>query len=95
MESILDWATVRQFRRGDNPARWRGHLDQLLAMPSKIKKVEHHNALPFNGIADFMRKLARQDGTGAQALAFLILTAARSGEVRGAMRGQIDAEARV
>ena len=95
VESILDWATVRQFRHGDNPARWRGHLDQLLAMPSKIKKVEHHSALPFDGIADFMQKLARQEGTGALALSFLILTAARSGEVRGATRGEIDAEARI
>lgn len=95
VESVLDWATVRQFRRGDNPARWRGHLDQLLPMPGKVKKVEHHAALPFADMLDFMQKLARQDGTGARALSFLILTAARSGEVRGATRGEIDAEARV
>lgn len=95
IESILDWATVRQLRRGDNPARWRGHLDQLLPMPSKVKKVEHHTALPVVDMADFMRKLARQEGMGARALSFLILTAARSGEVRGATRGEIDAEARV
>jgi len=95
VESILDWATVRQFRRGDNPARWRGHLDQLLPAPAKVKKVEHHAALPFAEMPHFMRTLDRQDGTGARALAFLILTAARSGEVRGATRGEIDAKTRV
>ena len=95
VESVLDWATVRQFRRGDNPARWRGHLDQLLPMPSKVKKVEHHASLPFAGMLDFMEKLTRQDGTGARALSFLILTAARSGEVRGATRGEIEVKSRV
>ena len=95
IESVLDWATVRQFRRGDNPARWRGHLDQLLPMPSKVKKVEHHTALPFASMREFMEKLACQDGTGARALSFVILTAARSGEARGATRSEFDAEARI
>jgi integrase len=95
IESILDWATVRQLRHGDNPARWRGHLDQLLPMPGKVRQVEHHAALAFADLRGFMQTLARQDGTGARALAFLILTAARSGEVRGATRGEIDVQARV
>jgi integrase len=95
IESVLDWATVRGYRRGDNPARWRGHLDQLLPMPSKVKKVEHHAALPHAELPLFMRQLARQQGTAARALAFLILTAARSGEVRGATRSEIDMAARV
>ena len=64
-------------------------------MPAKVKKVEHHAALPFIGMPDFMQKLARQEGTGARALSFLILTAARSGEVRGAIRGEIDPDTRV
>jgi integrase len=95
VESVLDWATVRQFRRGDNPARWRGHLDQLLPMPGKVKKVEHHVALPFTDMRVFMQKLSGQEGTGARALAFLILTAARSGEIRGARCSEIDPQARV
>jgi integrase len=95
IESILDWATVRGFRRGDNPARWRGHLDQLLPMPAKVKKVEHHTALPFSGMAAFIKTLMKQEGMGAQALLFLIFTAARSGEVRGATRGEIDLEKKI
>lgn len=86
---------MRQLRRGDNPARWRGHLDQLLPMPSRVKKVQHHTALPFASMREFMEKLARQDGTGALALLFVILTAARSGEERGATRGEFDADARI
>ncbi len=95
IESILDWATVRGFRKGDNPARWRGHLDHLLPMPAKVTKVVHHPALPFDEMAVFMKELGKQEGTGARALAFLILTAARSGEVRGLTRGEIDREAKV
>jgi integrase len=95
IESVLDWATVRSFRRGDNPARWRGHLDQLLPIPAKVRKVEHHAALPRADMSDFMTRLKQQEGMGARALAFVILTAARSGEVRGATRGELDAQNRV
>jgi integrase len=95
IESILDWATVRGLRSGDNPARWRGHLDQLLAMPSKLKKVEHHTALPFADMPTFMQALLLQEGMGARALLFTIFTAARSGEVRGATRGEIDVQNKV
>ena len=95
IESILDWATVRSLRSGDNPARWRGHLDQLLAMPSKLKKVEHHSALPLADMPAFMRALSQQEGMGARALRFTIFTAARSGEVRGATRGEIDIENKI
>ena len=84
IESVLDWATVRKYRSGDNPARWRGHLDVLLPAPSKVSKVEHHAALPYSGIGAFMLELRQQAGMGARALEFTILTAARSGEVRGA-----------
>lgn len=90
VESILDWATVRGLRRGDNPARWRGHLDQLLPLPSKVAQIEHHAAIPFAEAAAFLQRLIQMPGMGAQALRFLILTAARSGEVRGAVRSEID-----
>ncbi len=90
IESILDWATVRGFRTGENPARWKGHLDTLLQTPGKVQKVEHHPALPFEELGAFMVELRKQDGMGARALEFAILTAARSGEVRGASWGEID-----
>jgi len=95
VESIIDWATVRGFRSGDNPARWRGHLDHLLPKPSKVTKVEHHAAVAFDQLPEFFGRLRRQEGTGARALAFLILTGARSGEVRGATRGEVDFAAAV
>jgi integrase len=90
IESVLDWATVRGYRKGENPARWKGHLDTLLAKPSKIQKVEHHAALPYQEIGGFMAELAKMEGIGARALEFAILTAARSGEVRGATWSEID-----
>jgi integrase len=90
IENVLDWARVRGYRNGENPARWRGHLDKLLAIPSKVQKVEHHPALPFDELGAFMVQLRKQEGMGARALEFAILTAARSGEVRGATWGEID-----
>ena len=90
MESVLDWATARGYRDGLNPARWRGHLDKLLAKPGKVAKAEHHTALPVADIGAFMAKLREREGIAARALEFLILTAARSGEVRGATWGEFD-----
>jgi len=90
IESVLDWATVRGFRTGDNPARWRGHLEQLLPMPSKVARVEHHPALKIDEMPGFMVALRQPSGLGALALQFLVLTAARSGEVRGATWEEID-----
>lgn len=84
LESILDWATVRGYRSGDNPARWRGHLDKLLPSPKKVAKVEHHEAMPADDLPEFIKVLRAKPGIGARALEFLILNAARSGEVRGA-----------
>jgi len=92
IESVLDWATVRGYRTGENPARWRGHLDKLLPKRSKVKKVEHHAALPYAQISGFMDKLHAQEGIAARALEFLILTAARSGEVIGARWDEFDFE---
>ncbi len=89
IESILDWAMVQGLRSGDNPARWRGHLDKLLPSRGKIRKVRHHPALPYRELPDFMAKLRQQEGTAARALEFLILTAARTGEVIGAGPSEI------
>jgi integrase len=84
IESILDWAVARRYRQGENPARWRGHLENLLPAPTKIRQVEHHAALPYHEIGGFMAELRQQEGVAARALEFAILTAARTGEVIGA-----------
>lgn len=94
IEQVLDWATVRGYREGLNPARWRGHLDKLLPSPKKIAAVEHHAALPYSETGAFMAALRAQSGMGARALEFGILTAARSGELRGATWAEIDLPAR-
>ncbi|MGJ0454146.1 MAG: tyrosine-type recombinase/integrase [Methylocystis sp.] len=94
IESILDWARVQGYREGENPARWKGHLDHLLPAKGKVAKVEHHAALPFAELPAFMADLKTREGNGARALEFAILTAARSGEVRGATWDEIDFDAR-
>jgi integrase len=86
---------VREYRNGDNPARWRGHLDNLLPRPDKIAKPEHHAALPYTEIGSFMSDLRGRDSTSAHCLEFLILTAARTGEVIGAQWGEFDLTAKV
>ena len=90
IESVLDWATARGYRQGENPARWRGHLENLLPPRSKVRRVEHHAALPYAEIAAFVADLRQQEGVGARALEFAILTAARTGEVIGARWGEIN-----
>ncbi|HUB48930.1 MAG TPA: integrase arm-type DNA-binding domain-containing protein, partial [Acetobacteraceae bacterium] len=90
IESVLDYAKARGWRDGENPARWRGHLDNLLPARSKVARVEHHAALPWREVGAFMVELRKQGGIGARALEFCILTAARSGEVRGARWAEID-----
>lgn len=93
IEQVLDWGTVRGYREGLNPARWRGHLDKILAKPKKLAKVKHHASLPWADIGGFMVELRKAEGMGARALEFAILTACRSGEVRGATWDEIDLEA--
>jgi integrase len=95
IENVLDFATARGWRSGENPARWRGHLDHILPAKSKVAAVEHHAALPWREIPEFMIALRAQEGIAAQALDFLILTAARSGEVRGALWGEFDLDAKI
>jgi len=93
IESVLDWATVRKYRTGENPARWKGHLDKLLPARTKVKKVEHHPALPWLEMGAFMVKLREQEGVAAKAVELAILTACRSGEVRGAVWEEFDLDA--
>ncbi len=90
IEAILDWATARGLRTGDNPARWRGQLENLFPSRSKVAGVKHHPALPFTEMGDFMAALRSQEGAAARALEFLILTAARTSEVIGTQWGEID-----
>ena len=90
IERVLDWATARGYRQGENPARWRGHLENLLPKKSKVRRVEHHAALPYVEIGAFMAELRQQEGVPARALEFAILTAARTGEVIGAKWDEID-----
>lgn len=91
IENVLDWATVRGYRRpGDNPARWRGHLQKLLPQLKKRQRVKHHAALPYDDIGEFMEILRTQEGTAARALEFTILTASRTSEVIGARSAEFD-----
>ena len=90
IETILDWAKVRGFRAGENPARWRGHLDKLLPARSKVRRVEHHAALPYTEAPGFLAALRHQGGIAARALEFTILTAARTGEVIGARWSEVN-----
>jgi integrase len=96
IESILDWAKVSGYRDGENPARWRGHIDHLLPARGKVRKVRHHPALPHAQIGEFMAELREQAGIAARALEFAILTAARSGEVREMpWHGELDSSGKV
>jgi len=90
IESVLDWAAVHGYRKGDNPARWKGHLDKLLPAKSKIAKVKHFPALPYTEIGSFIPTLQNRDGIAAIGLEFLILTAGRTGEVIGAKWDEFD-----
>ena len=90
IELVLDWASVRKFRMGDNPARWKGNLDKLLAAPSKIAPVTGHRAVPAGELLEFMQQLRQVSGTAARCLDFVVLTACRSGEARLAAWAEID-----
>jgi integrase len=95
VESVLDWATARGYRKGENPARWKGHLENLLPNRSKVARVEHHAALPYAELPGFMVELRQRQGLAARALELVILTAARSGEVLGTSWSEIDFERRL
>jgi integrase len=95
IESVLDWARVREFRHGENPARWRGHLDHLLPYRSKVAVVKHHAALPYDEVPAFMASVRAEVGVAARAFEFCILTASRTGEVLGTRWAEIDMKAKV
>jgi integrase len=101
IEQILGWATASGYRKDQhghdrpNPARWRGHLDKLLAAPTKVREVKHQAALPYDDMADFMVKLRARNGVGSLALEFLILTCVRTADVRRGQWDQIDRAAKV
>jgi integrase len=94
IESVLDWSAVRGYRQGDNPARWRGHLDKLLPRPSQVARVRHHRALPYTEIGAFMRQLRTDDGVASRALEITILTAGRTNEVVQAEWSEFDLDRR-
>ena len=91
IEAILDYSKVLGWRSGENPARWRGHMDHMFPARGKVRRVQHHAALPWPEISAFMKRLMTQEGVSALALRFTILTAARTGESLGATWGEIDA----
>jgi integrase len=93
IEAVLDWARVRGFRAGDNPARLKGHLDMVLPNFKKKDRVKHHAALPYSQIGEFVALVRKQEGIAAKALEFTILTAARTGEVIGATPSEFDLDA--
>ena len=94
IESILDWAKVRGYRTGENSARWRGHLDKLLPARNKVRKVKHHEALPYAEIGAFMESLREHQSIIAKAIEWLILTATRSDETTSARWDEIDFQAK-
>ena len=90
IKTVLDYATVNEYRTGTNPAQWTGYLSTQLPSPKKLQKVEHHPAVPYQMIGDFISKLRKNDSISAKAIEFLILTAVRSGSVRQAEWSEID-----
>jgi integrase len=95
IEAILGWATTSGYRIGENPARWKGHLDNLLAAISKTSRIKHHPSLPWQRINEFISHLRAREGVSARAVEFAILTACRSGEVRGARWAEFDIKKKI
>jgi integrase len=93
IELVLSWATTSGFREGENPARWKGHLENLLAKKTRVARVTHLAALPYKDLPAFMARLRGDDSITTTALEFVILTCARSGEALGAVWPEIDTEA--
>lgn len=95
IELVLDWAKARKYRAGENPARWRGHLDKLLPKKSKIAPAKNHPALPYIDAPAFMEQLHARNGIAPKALEFVILTAARVSEAANATWDEVDIKARI
>jgi integrase len=92
IEAVMSWATANRFRSGENPARWRGHIDQILPKPSKLKNVRHHPALPYEDMNAFLISLRERQGISARLLEWQILTAVRPGEATGTRWSEIDTD---
>ena len=95
IENVLDWAKVRKYRQGENPARWRGHLDKLLPKPNDVQKVQHFPAMPYKAVPEYFRELRQVDTVAAKALALIILTATRNSEAREARWQEFDLESMI
>jgi integrase len=95
IEVVLDWCKVRGFREGDNPAKWDGHLSEVLAVGGDIGAVTHHVALPYASVPEFIAALQQRKGNGPRALEFIVLSASRTGEVLKAKWAEIDFENRI
>ena len=95
IENVLSWATVQGHRMGDNPARWKGNLSEMLPKPSKVAKVEHFPAVQLKQAAEWFADLRARDGTATRALEFVALSGARSGEVRGMSWDELDLDEKV
>jgi integrase len=95
IESVLSWAKANHLRNGENPARWKGHLDQILPKPTKLKNVQHHPAIPYADMHAFLTDLRERSGLAARVLEWQILTAVRPGEATGTRWDEIDLEAGV
>lgn len=95
IEAVLDWAKARGYRSGENPARWKGHLSNLLASRKRLRSIQHHPALPYDELPAFIEKLRNESGTPSRALELVILTAVRTSELLGARWSEIDLDAKV
>jgi integrase len=95
IELVLDWASARGLRAGDNPARWRGHLDKLLPARSKVRPLVHHPALPYRELPKFIKAVRARDGVGPRCLEFTILNAVRTSEAINATWNEIDLKQRL
>ena len=93
VEAVLAWAAVAGHREGENPARWKGNLDAVLPKPGKVQNVIHHPALALDDVSEWFADVRSRNGIAARALELLAMTAARSGEIRGALWSEMDLEA--
>lgn len=94
-ENVLDWAKARHYRQGENPARWKGHIENLLPAKSKVHKVKHREAMPYGDVPAFMAELVEKEGISVRALEFTILTAVRTSETIKAKWDEMDFSARI
>ena len=90
IERIIDWSKVRGYRDGENPARWRGHLDKVFPARGKVRKVRHHPAVPIDDLPALYGRLEKATGLAAKAVRFVILTAVRPSEATGALWPEVD-----